>query len=332
MKKKYRYINAWKTGFIPAIASFLILASLSFINPGPSIAEDPQGAKEETSTDPLFQDEFKDLVNIPNCNRDVTWDKELNNYSAEAAANIQALYSGYISNIGDKKDDLLSESKKIIRNLVIRTVLISGNNNNLGAFPLKDHYWTDENGKKRPLTVFRSAITPWPLKSDSCFRSLLKNGKVKYVINLYDGKIPIQDHIDMEKEVAKELGAGYFDTADPQLGGTSFRGLVKRKEDYQDPERKKKSVEELATLLNKTIFSYMKKPEGNIYLHCGGGMHRSGMVSGIIQKCVNKMDIKTIQEGYARHVGFQSDDDQGGFEELNLQYIKEFDCGLLDLR
>ena len=71
-------------------------------------------------------------------------------------------------------------------------------------------------------------------------------------------------------------------------------------------------------------------PAGNVYFHCGGGMHRSGMIFGILRRCINNDPMDVIEAEYKRHTAYRSPEKPGGFEPLNLRFIREFDCGLLN--
>ena len=58
-------------------------------------------------------------------------------------------------------------------------------------------------------------------------------------------------------------------------------------------------------------------------------MHRTGMVVGVIDKCVNGTSLQTLEDDYKRHVAWRSSADTGGYEAENVAFIKEFDCSLL---
>ena len=66
--------------------------------------------------------------------------------------------------------------------------------------------------------------------------------------------------------------------------------------------------------------------------HSSGGMHRSGMLFGVLRRCVNGDSMAQIEREYRRHVAYSSEQQPGGFESLNLRFIREFDCRLLKLK
>ena len=91
-------------------------------------------------------------------------------------------------------------------------------------------------------------------------------------------------------------------------------------------------------LLRETFRSQIKDllnpngepPKGGILIHCAGGMHRTGMIYGIIRRYVNDDPIDEIVADYKRHVDWKAEGAVGGYEELNVRFIKEFDLSLLD--
>lgn len=323
MKSMPVSLNAGKAGFLISFM-FFVLAMGACAPTRPALAPE-----EKFNAESHFPEEFQAAHAIPNCNQNVVWHSSMKAETQDMAAEIHALYAGLIPSLDDKaKEDLLKKSQKTLSKRLIRNLLIEGKSINLGAFRIKGYYWTDENGKKQPLVAYRSAITPWPKRPDSCYRSLLKNGNIKNIINLYDGTIPLKDHQTMEKEVAKEMGVNYVDTTDPQVNIAPFRELVEKEADFNNPENRRKASESVSRIINEFVLSSGgEAPKGNVYYHCAGGMHRTGIISGVIQRCVNGMDMETIKKSYARHVAYENDDIKGGFEELNLRFIQEFDCG-----
>lgn len=326
MKKVYASFGARKFGFFIALMSFALLTGAGSITP-------PEIPQTKSNGEAHFQEEFQAPLDIPGCNQNVVWHSSMRAETHDIAAEIQDLYSAQVPNLEiPGKEDFLKKLEKILSKRLIRNLLIEGKSINLGAFRIKGYYWTDENGKKQPLVAYRSGITPWPKRPNSCYRSLLTNGHIKKIINLYDGSVPIKDHLTMEMEVAQEMGINYIDATDPQHGFPHFRSLVEKEVDYNDPVKRKEAMDGVARLIMDGILRPDgEAPKGNVYYHCAGGMHRTGIVSGVIQRCVNGMDMETIQKSYAHHVAYENEEIKGGFEELNLRFIKEFDCGLLNL-
>jgi protein tyrosine/serine phosphatase len=66
-----------------------------------------------------------------------------------------------------------------------------------------------------------------------------------------------------------------------------------------------------------------------VLVHCGGGMHRTGMVVGVIQRCINGVGPELIERQYKLHTAYRSADETGGFEKENVEFVQRFDCSLL---
>ena len=214
---------------------------------------------------------------------------------------------------------------------MVRAVLIEGNNNNLGAIPLAGRTWTDGAGKVHPVVVFRSGITPTPDGDGSCFRSLLEHGGVHHVVNLFDGKIPVGDLIAAEGRAATAAGASYVTATDDGGGAGYGRWRDTLKEHYDDPAQREAAFRAMARLIREQVlWPGGAAPTGNIHLHCGGGMHRSGMIAGLIEKCVNHAPMAQVLAHYRYHVAWTDDAHPGGFEPGNVLVLQDFDCALID--
>ena len=179
------------------------------------------------------------------------------------------------------------------------------------------------------VIVFRSGITPTPAAPGSCFRSLLEDGGVRHVVNLFDGKIPVADLVAAEQRAATAAGASYVTATDDEgVGYGRWRDALK--EHYDDPARRAEAFAAIARLIREQILAPGgAAPRGNVHLHCGGGMHRSGMVAGIIDKCINHAPLATVLAAYRYHVAWHDADHPGGAEDGNLRVLADFDCALL---
>ena len=80
---------------------------------------------------------------------------------------------------------------------------------------------------------------------------------------------------------------------------------------------------------NQVLKPSGQAPQGNLYLHCVGGMHRTGIVFGILQRCINGSTMDEVEEIYRKHTAYVSESDPRGYEPLNLRFIAAFDCSLL---
>ena len=65
---------------------------------------------------------------------------------------------------------------------------------------------------------------------------------------------------------------------------------------------------------------------GAVYIHCYGGHHRTGVVYGVLQKCIGKMSVEDVINEYKCHIGYESAKKPGGFHADNETLIREFPC------
>jgi hypothetical protein len=256
------------------------------------------------------------------CNQAVRWEPRLDRYARETAAGIARI-------LGVEPGP---EARKAARHhalgYLVRSYFEQTGLHNLGVMRLRGASYRDESGGERPLLVFRSGLVLERAGEPSrCFRSLIEHGRVRHVINLYSGTFPFRDLIRAEQELAQRLGARYVDTA--RAPAANWRQEVQEEADFH---RNQRAVSlRLAALIREQILRPGGAlPRGNVYLHCGGGMHRSGIVFGILRRCINRDPLSEIDAEYRRHTGWRSAREPGGFEPLNLLLIREFDCSLLD--
>jgi len=253
------------------------------------------------------------------CNNRVVWETRIERYA-------QKISEG-IADLGKAPPDPAQQKKvrQLALGYLVRSFFETANPQNLGVMVLKDRFTLDEKGQKRPLLVFRSGLIFGDRGVSPCFKSLVDKGRVRHVFNLYTGSFPFGDVIQAEKAHAGRLGVTYLDAAETTAG--DFRQLVEEEKDYDKNARV--VMERLAGLVQRILRPEGRAPRGNLYLHCGGGMHRSGMVFGVMRRCINGDSMERIEEEFKRHTGWTSDQRPGGFEPLNLRVVRDFDCGLL---
>ncbi len=256
------------------------------------------------------------------CNNHSIWIPGLRDQAKDAAREIveHARASG-IEVTAAQEEELFDEARDVVMWRMVRTQLIGANYNNLGVVPLTGIRSAD--GK--PVVLYRTGLTPDPLAEDSCVRSLIESGGVRHIVNLYHGEIPSQDLIAAEAKAITTAGGTYFDVgiAGPQY--SEWRDRLRK-----TPEAKGEVEPIVAELINDQILRPSGKlPQGNLHVHCGGGMHRTGMVVGILQRCLNGVSPQDLVDEYRRHVAWTSDDQPGGYEQGNIDFILDFDCDLL---
>ena len=251
------------------------------------------------------------------CSTFVSWEPTLNRYAKAAVAGLVKQWNLSPDAASRKK------ARHLVLGYLVRSYFNQARPHNLGALVLKGHHYTDEAGKRHPLLVVRSAVTIGAANQQSCFESLIRHAGVRHVINLYGGTFPFYDVIEAERKMAQKLGATFYDLSKkPEL---KFRSLIEEPEDYQ--KNIKQAEENLAKLINTRLLRPDgEAPRGNLYFHCCGGMHRSGMIFGVLQRCINGVPMSEIEQQYRRHVAYTDDQRPGGFEPLNLRFIRQFDC------
>ncbi|MCC6746134.1 MAG: hypothetical protein IT371_00660 [Deltaproteobacteria bacterium] len=253
------------------------------------------------------------------CNSTVTWHPPLARYSQELADKV-AKHLGATPTTEQRK----SASREVLGYLV-RTIFDVLQTQNVGVLRLKGRSYRDATGKTRPVLVYRSGVITDPLRADSCLRTLIRHGRVQHVVNLYGGEFPFLELVAQEERVAKEMGATHYDISKEDL---PWRALVKKPADYA--RNLKTAMGQVAGLIRREILSPKGgPPRGHVYFHCGGGMHRSGMIFGILRRCINGDPMSQIEAEYKRHTAFRSAKEPGGYEALNVRFIRDFDCSLL---
>jgi hypothetical protein len=261
------------------------------------------------------------------CNTSVRWEPSLNLYARRAVKGIAEIWKV------SPDDEARRRAIHHVLGFLVRSYFDQTMQHNLGVMTLEGMTYRDPTGRRRPLLIFRSGLTiseppdgATCAAPSRCFESLIAHGGVRHVVNLYGGTFPLHDIVAAERKRSAELGVTFFDAA--KEPGLTFRKLVEREPDYRQNLRI--AMERLAELIREHLLRPGgRPPRGNLYIHCGGGMHRSGMLFGVLRRCVNRDPFSVIEAEYRRHTHFRSDARPGGFEPLNLRFIKEFDCGLL---
>lgn len=219
---------------------------------------------------------------------------------------------------------LTRELKPIIQWRLIRFLLLDGENHNYGAITLSGVH----TAAGSPLIVHRTGLTPRPQSAGSCFHHLLEEGGTRHVVNLYAGDIPTEDLESAERQAAEGSGATYYAARDHGEGAVGWRHALR--EHPGDPAVRRQAMESVAAIINGEILRPGgEAPQGNVHVHCGGGMHRTGMVVGILDRCLNGAPRDRIEAAFRHHTDWQSDSDVGGFEPENVDFVMSFDCSLL---
>jgi hypothetical protein len=258
------------------------------------------------------------------------WDPHLEEEAHAGAAEIFALLaqSGMIPPVG-QAEAVHALVQNALTWRLIRTLILGGAYHNLGVVPLRGV--TTDDG--RPVTVFRTGLTARPSSPTSCFRSLLDSGRVRHVVNLYTGAMPTADLEKAEQEAVMAAGGTYFLARDLDDATGNWRESLRAASmGRQDttPEARTRAMAAVAAIINEQVLHPAgAKPRGNIHVHCGGGMHRTGMIVGVVDRCINGSAPESLVRDYRRHTAWKSDNEPGGYERANVDFILDFDCSLL---
>lgn len=252
------------------------------------------------------------------CNSSMYWYSELNQYADQGAEEIAGILSVQLN------AEQRNATSRVLLGYLVRSMFEQLKPNNLGVMRLKGRFYQADD-KQHPLLIFRSGVMTDADQPGSCLQGLLKAGRVRHVINLYGSSFPLFDYIDLEMKAAEAAGGTCHNEA---KSGRPWRELIEKPDNY---EKNVKTVMQRVAELIKTqiLLPGGHPPKGNILVFCGGGMHRTGMTYGILQRCINGEPMETIEKTYKRHTAYRSEQEPGGYEELNLRFIREFDCGLL---
>lgn len=299
----------------PALSLFLLLLSVGCAS-GPQVRAADAGSR---LTDPelaLLAAHRVDGTTLA-CNTRRTWNPTLRAEAKSAAAGTLADLAKLGVSVPPEKAE---EAHKLLTSQLfwrmVRATLIDGNQNNLGVVAVAGV--TTSQGE--PLLVFRTGFTPSPERPDSCVRSLTSAG-VRHGVNLYHGPMPTADLERAEAETIRGSGGTYFSVSDdPQLA--SWRDELR-----DDPTSRAAAEEAIVRVIEEGILHpHGQAPTGHVLVHCGGGMHRTGMVMGVLERCWNRAPQAVWEAAYKRHVAWESDAQPGGFEPANLAFVAQFDC------
>jgi hypothetical protein len=193
-----------------------------------------------------------------------------------------------------KKDQNAFDTK--IMNFVLRY-------NNMGGTIVKF-----PSGNK---TVYRASFLSG---NETCISNLVNKGNVKTIVNLYGGKLATQNELAIKEK-----------TLFQQHGGQLYINILNYNHEIGENNDKQAIFKKV-----KSIIKQIEKSEGNVLIHCYGGVHRTGIIYGVMQKCLNKLPIDKVIEEYKCHTGYESPKLPGGYKAENITIIEEFPCETLE--
>lgn len=249
-----------------------------------------------------------------NCNSDVTYGNALWKRSKAAVTQIEPLLGASADKAARKK------AARVILGEFVRLQLELLATHNLGAITLEGR-----GPGGGPLVLYRAGVMADLAKPNSCLRTLLGEGGVTHVVNLYAGHFPLHGFIAEEARISRSAGATHHGEARSER---SWRELISKKARYA--KNLPTAMARVAEIIKRRVLRPGgEAPRGHVLLHCGGGMHRTGMLFGVIRRCLNGDPMSVIEADYKVHTAYKGPDDVGGYEALNVQFIRDFDCKLL---
>lgn len=153
-----------------------------------------------------------------------------------------------------------------------------------------------------------------------CVSDLVKDKNVQSVVMLYSG-----DNSTYKSMLAKETDL--FQAS----GAISYLRVL----DYDIPDTDategldRKVVEKIFPTVTNIVKEISTLP-GNVLIHCYGGMHRTGILYGVMQKCLNKLPIDLIIDEYRCHTAWQSPEKPGLAWKAHEDIFREFPCEMLE--
>jgi protein-tyrosine phosphatase family protein len=158
-------------------------------------------------------------------------------------------------------------------------------------------------------TVYRGSFLTANL---ACLEELVKERNVQSVVNLYRGEL--QSHFELADEEERAFES---------FGGRSYLQILNYT--YRlDRQTKDALFQRVAEIVR-----VVESAPGDVMVHCFGGMHRTGVLFGVMQKCLNHIPVDQVLNEYRCHTDWQSDERPGGASKDNETAIREFPCELL---
>ena len=159
----------------------------------------------------------------------------------------------------------------------------------------------------REKSVYRSSFMAG---KKECLSRLVNDNRVLSIFSYYSGSLK-----ESSKTLSDEERRTFAD-----LGGKFYHQPLNYEDDFK--KSSKEGVFEKVTEIIKAI----DHAPGNVLIHCYGGINRTGVLFGVMQKCLNKIPIEDVLNEYKCHTGWESEERVGGYEIDNEIAIREYPC------
>lgn len=245
------------------------------------------------------------------------------NIDLQAATWAKDLLTSLPLSEAQKQDEGLNKyTTKFIMFRAIRSLLVDGGLSNFGVVAIAGH----KTASGEPLLVYRTSITANPSKAGSCVASLIGAGGARHGVNLYVDTLPTEDLEVAEASAYAAVGGSYFN-----VRGNQDQTEIARRSESSDEAVLDRASRALAEVIwGGVLRPNGAPPRGHVQVHCAGGMHRTGVTIGVIERCINGEPRELWAKNYKDHVLWKSDTEQGGYREPNLVFIERFNCSLIN--
>lgn len=160
--------------------------------------------------------------------------------------------------------------------------------------------------------VYRSSILT---RNPGCLSHLVQKASVASVVNLYSGTLIRERELAFDEEALFE-----------RFGGRSYVHILGFS-DVPKPDYDSGAIHrDLAG-----IVGIIGALPGNVLIHCVGGIHRTGLVFGVLQKCFGAESLDRVVADYTRHAGGVVAGNPE-YRPANVEIIRDFDCGKVKVR
>tara|TARA_Y100001954_G_scaffold52647_1_gene56057 strand:+ start:21645 stop:22436 length:792 start_codon:yes stop_codon:yes gene_type:complete len=167
-------------------------------------------------------------------------------------------------------------------------------------------------------------------KARQCLQHLIEKANIRQIVNLYDGSFKTKYVLSYWEKT------NFLRSTKDKQG--SFGTYTQIKDfDYDLEERSAESIYKDVI----SIIAQIESVPGNALIHCYGGMHRTGIVFGVMQKCLNgpknksqnkKFVKEVVDKEYKCHTDYKNAEKKGGYHQENMTVIENFPCDRLHKR
>ncbi|OFZ78405.1 MAG: hypothetical protein A2583_14040 [Bdellovibrionales bacterium RIFOXYD1_FULL_53_11] len=221
-------------------------------------------------------------------------------------------------------------TRQQMQNEVVKNLQEESGNLGGGKFEFKF-----KDGSSRKVNIFRSAFLGAGDQGRRCLAELMKHHGVKHVVNMYtpekgafrDAKTRWEP---AEKKIAQQHNASYqtFDAFDYRhVDDVADPGVKLRKGDVALTKRFEQIDKIFGSIIGQVKLSKAgaDSKDISILIHCMGGMHRTGIMFGLLRKCINGEKLDAIIDEAGCHMA-KSPGNKGGFKPEVVNVIRKYDC------